>query len=110
MAGNKVHLSQIDERNLLIATDADILGAGGTLISDIVHVSGYTHITGFAYSDVDSAAGGLIIEQALQESDFPGGTAATTHVTVSNFSIAGTNITDNAVSVQIVAPFVRRGL
>lgn len=105
--GNKIHVSQIDERTLLTATDSDIVGAGGTLESEIIYVSGYTHISGFVYSDVDSAAGGLVIEQGLQESDFPSGTLATENVTVSEFSVPGANIVDNAFAVQIVAPFVR---
>jgi len=107
MSGNKIHLSQVDDRILVTATDADLLGAGGSLVSDIFYVSGYTHITGFVYSDVDSAAGGLLIEPGLQESDFPSGVPATAHVTTTNLSIPGANIVDNSIGVQIVAPFVR---
>lgn len=105
--GNKTHISQIDDRVILTATDSDILAAGASLVSEVIYVSGYTHICGFVYSDVDSAASGLVIEQGLQESDFPSGVVATEHVTVSEFSVPGADIVNNAYSVQIVAPFVR---
>lgn len=104
---NKVHISQIDDRNLILQDGSNVLSAGGILIGDIVQVAGYTHITGFAYSDVDSAAGGFIVEQGIQISDFPPSAAGTEFLTISSTAITGGDQVNNAFSVQIVAPFAR---
>jgi hypothetical protein len=104
---NKVHLSQIDDRNLILQDGSSTLAAGGTLIGDVVQVAGYTHVTGFAYSDVDSAAGGFIVEQGIQISDFPSAGPGTEFLTISSTAITGGDQVNNAFSVQIVAPFVR---
>tara|TARA_B100001109_G_C18737127_1_gene414842 strand:+ start:444 stop:839 length:396 start_codon:yes stop_codon:yes gene_type:complete len=104
---NKVHISQIDDRQLILEDGSNTLSAGGTLIGSVIQVAGYTHITGFAYSDVDSAAGGFIVEQGIQISDFPSGAAGSEFLTISSTAITGGNQVDNAFSVQIVAPFAR---
>jgi hypothetical protein len=101
---NKTHISQVDERILLFEDGTAPLGAAASLVGNVIQVSGFTHITGFIYSDV---TGGLVIEQGLAIADFPIGTAATSMVTSSALAITAANITDNAFSVQIVAPFVR---
>jgi len=102
---NKTHISQIDDRTILFSETA--LGGSASIVGDVIHVSGYTHITGFVYSDVDSATDGLIIEQGLKTTDFPDGAAATTNVTVSTLSYTAADIVSNAFSVQIVAPYAR---
>ena len=104
---NKVHISQQDDRVMLFETGVSLLGAGASLVGAVVQVSGYSHLTGFVYSDVASALGGIIIEQGLLISDFPAGVAATTHVTTSNTTYTAADIVNNAFSVQIVAPFAR---
>ena len=104
---NKVHLSQVDERNLLFQDGSTVLAAGSSVIGDVFQVSGFTHITGFTYSDADSAMDGLIVEQGLQLSDFPAGTPATTDITNSTITVTGGDIVNNAYSVQIVAPYAR---
>ena len=104
---NKVHLSQVDERNLLLQDGSISLAAGSSVVGDVFQVSGFTHITGFVYSDVDSALGGLIIEQGLMISDFPAGTPATELITNSAITVTGSDILNNAFSVQIVAPYAR---
>ena len=89
-------------------TDADVLGAGATYFGDVFTVSGYSHIAGFAYSDVDSATpDGIIIEQGSDRDDFPAASVGSANLTVSSTAITGGNITDNALQVQIVAPFAR---
>ncbi len=103
---NKVHISQIDDRHIFEESGINLLAAGGSIIGDIFQVSGYTHITGFVYSDVASALNGLIIEQAVQESDFPAG-VATANVTSTALTITGADITNNALSVQVVGSYVR---
>lgn len=108
MSSNKVHISQVDSLILASALDADVLGGGASFIGEVITVIGYTHIAGFAFSDVASASPtGLIIEQGLTIADFPVGTPSTTHTTISTTAIAAGNITDNALQVQIVAPFAR---
>jgi len=108
MSSNKVHLSQIDTLIVGAAVDADILGAGASFFGEVITVAGYAHISGFAFSDVDSASpDGIIIEQGLSPADFPSGALSTTHTTISTHAITGGNITDNALQVQIVAPFAR---
>lgn len=104
---NKTHLSQIDEKSVLFADGSALLAASSSLVGDVVHVSGFTHLTGYIYSDVDSAAGGVIIEQGIDIDDFPSGTPATSLVTNSAFACTGGDIVSNAFSVQIVAPYVR---
>jgi len=108
MGSNKVHISQIDSLILASETDADILGAGASFFGTVTPVGGYTHIAGYAFSDVASASpDGIIIEQGMSAADFPSGAAATTDVTISSTAITAGNITDNALQVQIVAPFAR---
>jgi hypothetical protein len=104
---NKVHISQVDERNLFLEDGSNLLAATSSIIGDVFQVSGFTHITGFVYSDVDSALGGLIIEQGLKLTDFPAGTAATENITNSSLTITGSDTINNAFSVQIVAPYAR---
>lgn len=108
MSNNKVHISQVDSLLLAGAVDANALGGSALFVGDVKTVIGYTHISGFAFSDVDSAAPtGIIIEQGLSIADFPVGTPATTLVTVSTHAIIGGDITNNVLQVQIVAPFAR---
>ncbi len=104
---NKVHVSQIDDRNLFFQDGSTILAASSSIIGEVFQVSGFTHIAGWAYSDVDSATNGLIIEQALDAADFPSGSAATSNVTVTTLTITGADIINNAFAVQIVAPYAR---
>jgi len=105
MSGNKVDISQVDE--LIIASNTTLLGIGGLFVGSVFSVFGYTHIGGFAFSDVASAVNGLIIEQGFQSTDFPAGTPATTLVTRSLYGISAGDIDNNAIGVQIVAPFAR---
>lgn len=104
---NKTHIAQIDELVLDVVNNTPLLAGAGTYVGDPVYVNGYTHISGFVFSDVDSAANGLIIEQGLSEADFPAGTAATTSVTRSLFGITGGDMESNSFAVQIVAPWAR---
>lgn len=108
---NKTHLSQVDDLVVSVLdsnTDATVLlTSGETYYGTATYVSGYTHMTGFIYSDVDSAASGVIIEQALREADLPAGAAATTGITHSLFSLTGGDMESNSFSVQLVAPWVR---
>jgi len=104
---NKVQISQIDDLVLLLADGNSPLPAGVSLVGEVFLVSGYTHITGYIYSDVASAVSGMIIEQGLKISDFTDGAAATTGVTVTTSAYTATDIINNAFSVQIVAPFAR---
>jgi hypothetical protein len=92
---------------MLFEDGSALLGAGVSLVGDVIQVSGYSHITGFIYSDVASAINGVIIEQGLLITDFPAGAPATTAVTVSTTSYTAADIINNAFSVQIVAPFAR---
>lgn len=105
MSGNKVDISQVDEPILVSSTTP--LGAGGLFVSTPVSVLGYTHICGFAFSNVASAINGLIIEQGYQSTDFPAGTPATSLITRSLYSISAADLDNNAFAVQIVAPFAR---
>ena len=104
---NKTHISQIDDKRIFFEDGSVVLAGGSSVVGNVFQVSGFTHITGFVYSDVDSAVGGLIIEQGLDPADFPAGTPATSNVTVTPLSITGGDIVGNALSVQIVAPYVR---
>lgn len=104
---NKVHISQQDDRTLLEADGSSLLGAGASLVGNVIQVSGYSHITGFIFSDVASATDGVIIEQGLIVTDFPAGVAATTLITNSTTTYTAGDILNNAFSVQIVAPFAR---
>jgi len=118
---NKTHVSQIDVLEsanhvgsgsavaVLEQGDTGFLAAAGTFFGNVVYVGGYTHICGFAYSDVASAANGLVIEQGMQASDFDTTTPAVEadNITRSRYTIPAANIDDNAFNVQIVAPFVR---
>lgn len=105
---NKVHISQADSLLLASANDDDVLGGGALFVGDVKVVTGYTHIAGFAFSDVVSASpAGIIIEQGLSPDDFPAGVAATTLVTTSTHILTAGEIIDNALQVQIVAPFAR---
>jgi hypothetical protein len=104
---NKVHISQQDDRIMLFEAGGTLLGAGASLVGNVIQVSGYSHITGFVYSDVASALNGVVIEQALLITDFPAGAVATTAATVSTTSYTAADIINNAFSVQIVAPFAR---
>lgn len=105
MSNNKVYLGQLE--TLIMANTNTPLTAGSLFIGTTHNVSGYTHISGFAFSDVASAANGLIIEQAYQSSDLPVGAAATSLVTRSLYGISSGNMDDNSMAVQIVAPFAR---
>jgi hypothetical protein len=105
MSGNKVDLSQVDE--LILASNTTVLGAGALFVSTPVSVLGYTHISGFAFSNVASAVNGLIIEQGYQATDFPAGTPATSLITRSLYGISAADMDNNAFAVQIVAPFAR---
>jgi hypothetical protein len=121
MSSNKVNISQTDilisaehigsgsAVALLRQGDVGLLAASGVFYGDPIYVGGYTHLCGYAYSDVDSATDGLILEQGLQLADFDNTTpaAATENITHSLYTIPGANIIDNAFNVQIVAPFAR---
>ena len=104
---NKVHLSQVDELIIVGLNSTTLLAAAGTYIGDVFPVGGYTHISGFAFSNVSSATNGLRIEQGLREADFPTGAVATANVTRSVYSIIGNDIDNNAFAAQVVAPFAR---
>lgn len=104
---NKVHISQIDDRLLLAETGTSLLAGAARLVGDVIQVSGYTHITGFIFSDVASAADGVIIEQGILIADFPTGVAATTSITNSTTTYVAGDIESNSFSVQVVAPFAR---
>jgi len=103
--GTQVNIGQIDTE--IIANTTTALGAGAIFVGDVFSVAGYTHISGFAYSDVASAVNGLIIEQGYTATDFPAGTPATTMITRSLYGISAGDIDNNAIGVQIVAPFAR---
>lgn len=102
---NKTHISQID--HLAVMAEITNLAANATFISSPQHVGGYTHLTGFVYSDAGSVLNGLIIEQAMQLSDFPSNAPATANVTRSLFTVSANETVTNNYSVQLVAPFVR---
>jgi hypothetical protein len=104
---DKVNVSGGDFLPMFIRSDANVLGANVTDIGDIFAVGQYSHISGYVFSDVSSASPGIIIEQAKSRTDFALGAASTTDVTRSTESVAGGNIDDNAIAVQIVAPFAR---
>ena len=105
MSGNKIHIAQLD--HLILANSIAPLGSGIVFEGDVLYVGGYSHISGYVFSNVASAANGLIIEQAADRDDFASGVASTTLVTVSTTAIAAGNIVDNALAVQIVAPFAK---
>lgn len=121
MTAQKITLSQCDTLQLashvgsgtpqavLEQGNTGFLAANGVFFGNLVYVAGYTHICGFIYSDVSSAANGLVIEQGMQASDFDTTTpaAATTNITTNTFSITGGAIASNQFTVQIVAPFAR---
>jgi hypothetical protein len=104
---NKIAISQVDDLVILLDDGTSPLIAAGSLVGNVFLVSGYTHITGYIYSDVTSAAGGVIIEQGLKIGDFTPGTPATTGVTSTALAYTGGDIINNAYSVQIVAPYAR---
>ena len=104
---NKVHISQIDDRIMLLETGSSLLAGGASLVGDVIQVTGYTHITGFVFSDVDSATDGVIIEQGLLIPDFSAGTPSTTFITNSTMTYTGGDIITNSFSVQVVSPFAR---
>jgi hypothetical protein len=105
---DKVHLAQIEVKELFARNISNILGANALDIGDVISVGGYSHISGYVYSDVASAApGGVIIEQAASQADFATDAISTENVTVSTIAIAAGNIVDNSLAVQIVAPFAR---
>jgi len=102
---NKTHIGQID--HFTVVAQNTTLTANQTFISTPASIGGYTHLTGFAYSDVSSALNGLIIEQAMSLADFPSNAPATTNITRSLFTVSANEIVTNNYSVQLVAPFVR---
>lgn len=104
---NKVHISQMDDRVIAFETGANLLGGGGIFTGEVVQVAGYGHITGWIYSDVASAASGVIIEQALTIDDLLVATPNTTNVTSSTLAYTAGEYVSNAYSVQVVAPFAR---
>lgn len=104
----KTHISQVDQRVLWEADNDDVLTAAEVVSSTALPVSGYTHISGFVFADVDSATNGLVIEQAMDIDDFAAAnTASSSKVTVSKMTITGNDIENNAISVQIVGRFAR---
>lgn len=105
MSQNKVELAQLE--TLTIINSAVSLGAAGVLVGPTIYVGGYTHISGFAFSDVASAANGLVIEQAYAAADFPIGVPSTSLITRSLYGIAAGDMDNNAFAVQVVAPFAR---
>ena len=104
---NKTHISQIDDRTIFFEDGSTVLAGGSSIIGEVFQVSGFTHIAGWVYSDVDSAVGGLIIEQGLNTADFASGMPSTSNVTVTPLTITGGDIIGNALCVQIVAPYAR---
>ena len=104
---NKVHLSQVDDRRILVEAGSNLLAGGASLVGNVIQVSGYTHLTGFVFSDVDSAANGIIVEQGMLLTDFPASIPATAFISHSTTSYTGSDIVNNTFSVQIVAPFAR---
>lgn len=109
---SKTHLSQGDYLPLFVRTTSDILVGGAIDIGEVFAVSGFTHISGFVFSDKDSATpNGIIIEQAANVSDFPSGAIATPlncpGITRSVEAISGDDLDSNSLAVQIVAPFAR---
>ena len=118
---NKTHLSQVDifvaanhigsgsPLAVLGQGDTGFLAAAGVFFGDLIYVGGYTHLCGYAYSDVASASNGLVIEQGMKSTDFDTATPAseTDNITRSRYTIAAADIDNNAFNVQLVAPFVR---
>lgn len=102
---DKVNIGQVDDK--IILQSITNLAANGVLVGEVVPVTGYTHITGFAFSDTGSTLNGLIVEQAMQASDFPAGTPATSLVTSSQFTLAANDIITNNFSAQIIGSFIR---
>lgn len=102
---DKVNISQIEHKHLVESITN--LSAGSSLVGEVTAVDGYTHITGFAFSDVSSILNGVIVEQGLQASDFPAGTPATSLVTISTFTLSANDIVTNNYAIQVVAPFAR---
>jgi len=103
---NNVNLSQAD--SMVMVQETTPLGGGASFIGTTFNVLGYTHIAGFAFSNVASATpNGIIIEQALQSADLPAGSPATSLVSRSVYAITAADIDNNAVAVQVVAPFAR---
>ena len=111
----KINISQIEVKELYNETGGatiDYVGVGGVIASDVIYVGGYSHITGYVYSDQASAVDGVVIEQC-QRSDLFTGTspidwaATTTKVTSSSMTYTAADIISNALSVQVVAPFAR---
>jgi len=105
MSANKTNLGQVD--TLLLAFTTTPLSGGALYEGEIMNLTGYTHISGFAYSDVASATDGLIIEQGYQPTDFLIGSTTPSLITRSVYSIIAADIDNNAFAVQIVAPFGR---
>lgn len=85
-----------------VANSDAVLAAAGAFTGNIYYVAGYSTIVGFAFSDVDSATNGLVIEQAADSADFASG-----YLTRSRYTIIGGDVDTNAFEVEIVAPFVR---
>jgi len=102
---DKTNLGQVD--TLLMANSATPLGAGALFVGAVQNVSGYTHISGFVFSNVASAVNGLIIEQGYGITDFTVGAASATLITRSVYGISAGDLDNNAFAVQIVAPFAR---
>jgi len=96
----KTSISQSDPK-IMLQSDAALAGAA-ELTGEAVYVHGYTHITGYVFTDVDSANPGLIIEQAYSEADL-----AAEFLTQSFSAIVGGEINRNSLSVQVVAPWAR---
>ena len=107
----KISIAQIEVKELYNETGGqtiDFLTIGEVTTSSVVYVGGYTHITGYVYSDQSSATDGVVIEQCQRSDLFNPGLALTTaNVTSSSMTYTAADITSNALSVQIVAPFAR---
>jgi len=102
----KISVSQIEAKELYNQTGS-LIESGIIVTSAVVYVGGYSHITGYVYSDQASATDGVVIEQCQRADLFAAGAVTTANVTSSSMTYTAADITSNALSVQIVAPFAR---
>lgn len=101
----QVNIGQIDIVSMGFSSTP--LAGGASYIGDVISVLGYTHISGFVYSNVASATNGLIIEQGYSANDFATGSVNSSLITRSLYGISAGDMDNNAFAVQIVAPFAR---
>ena len=113
---NKTHISQIDVfvaanhigsgAPLAVIGQGDVgfLAAAGVVYGNVIWVGGYTHLCGYAFSDVASATNGLVIEQGMKSTDFDTATPAseTDNITRSRYNIAAADIDNNAFNSEVI--------